>query len=142
MQKRVLFIDDDRVPSGFYASALQEEGLIVERSFDIDHAWTLVDCDKLDVVVLDIMMPGGTRYSDHQTRDGLLTGLFFEDDLEEKCPELPIIALTNVTNGSTLKQMGARHSVVSVKLKPESPPDEFAIYVRNFLAEASAVSGD
>jgi DNA-binding response OmpR family regulator len=57
---RILIADDDRVLVHMLACHLRRRGVDVEPAYDAFQAWTAVMRQKIDAVVLDIQMPGGT----------------------------------------------------------------------------------
>ena len=80
----VLMIDDDEWPTKFYETALERRNFKVERCTDPDAGYEFAkeNNENLKAIVLDMMMPPGERYRDHDTDDGLKTGLLLYRDLK------------------------------------------------------------
>ena len=51
---------------------------------------------KIDIVILDIMMPSGKAFKDKPTKEGLLTGLFLYQYIRASYHDLPVIIFTNI----------------------------------------------
>lgn len=58
--KHILIADDDRVAAGLYARALQSKGNAIHFAYDVMQAIMTVMRSRVDAVILDIHMPGGT----------------------------------------------------------------------------------
>lgn len=58
--KHILIADDDRVTAALYARALQSKGNAIHFAYDVMQAIMTVTRSRLDAVILDMHMPGGT----------------------------------------------------------------------------------
>ena len=54
---RVLVVDDERYIVELLAFLLEEEGFIVDRAYDGEQAWKLVERAPPDLVITDVSMP-------------------------------------------------------------------------------------
>jgi phosphate regulon transcriptional regulator PhoB len=57
MRKKILIVDDEKDIVELIAYNLEREGFAVNRAFDGRKAWELVNAEKPDLVILDLMMP-------------------------------------------------------------------------------------
>ncbi|MCX5826112.1 MAG: winged helix-turn-helix domain-containing protein [Deltaproteobacteria bacterium] len=57
MQKKILVADDEKDIVELIAYNLEQEGFAVCKAFDGRKAWEMVNADKPDFVILDLMMP-------------------------------------------------------------------------------------
>ena len=57
MQKKILVADDEKDIVELIAYNLEQEGFAVCKAFDGRKAWEMVNADKPDLVILDLMMP-------------------------------------------------------------------------------------
>jgi phosphate regulon transcriptional regulator PhoB len=57
MQKKILVVDDEKDIVELIAYNLEREGFAVSRAFDGRKAWELINVEKPDLVILDLMMP-------------------------------------------------------------------------------------
>lgn len=57
MRKKILIVDDEKDIVELIAYNLEREGFAVSRAFDGQKAWELVNLEKPDLVILDLMMP-------------------------------------------------------------------------------------
>jgi CheY-like chemotaxis protein len=96
----VLFVDDERRDIRGYIEEMEDAGIDVKYESSVDAALRVIEEgdtseSKLELVILDIMMPGGTAFAD-QTDAGRRTGVHFYRYIRASHPHLPIIIFTNV----------------------------------------------
>lgn len=137
MQNTVLLIDDDRFLMSYYVRRLEELQLEVRHVFDPDEALALIEHERpaLAAIILDIMMPSGTRYDARQTLQGLRTGTVLYRDIRRFYPTTPVLALTNVVNGEVLEDLEC-DPLVTVVQKLDYTPNELGELVESLIAEA------
>lgn len=56
---QLLLVDDDLSVRRLLAEALRLEGYDVDVAGDVDEGWQAIETRRPDVVILDVMMPGG-----------------------------------------------------------------------------------
>ncbi|HMD30341.1 MAG TPA: response regulator [Candidatus Acidoferrales bacterium] len=56
----ILVAEDDRVQSRLLEKHLQNNNHRVQLAFDVEAAWKLIEKGSVDVILLDLLMPGGT----------------------------------------------------------------------------------
>jgi phosphate regulon transcriptional regulator PhoB len=56
-QKKILIADDEKDIVELIAYNLEREGYAVVKAFDGQKAWEMINADKPDLVILDLMMP-------------------------------------------------------------------------------------
>ena len=56
-QKKILVADDEKDIVELIAYNLEREGFAVSRAYDGRKAWEMVNAEKPDLLVLDLMMP-------------------------------------------------------------------------------------
>lgn len=97
----ILFIDDEpRIMDSYrrYLEAkLEPSGHQVVFYSNVDQAWEYFEQHlvELELIILDIMMPSGKRFTAEQTNGGLETGLVFYDMVRQLSPKLPVLVFTN-----------------------------------------------
>ena len=57
IKKKILVADDEKDIVDLIAYNLEQEGFTVSKAFDGRKAWEMVQADKPDLVILDLMMP-------------------------------------------------------------------------------------
>jgi phosphate regulon transcriptional regulator PhoB len=57
-QKKILVADDEKDIVALVSFNLDREGFAVSRAYDGQKAWEMVNAEKPDLVILDLMMPG------------------------------------------------------------------------------------
>ena len=62
-QKKILIADDEKDIVELIAYNLEREGYAVVKAFDGQKAWEMINADKPDLVILDLMMPGMDGFS-------------------------------------------------------------------------------
>ena len=96
----ILFIDDESRHMGSYRDELKLSGCEVVFESDTDGAWEFFEKNthRIELIILDIMMPPGKSFEDADTEEGRRTGVHFYHRVRERAPELPVIILTNVAD--------------------------------------------
>ncbi len=140
MSYHVLLIDDDTLPMKYYVDYLKRRELTVKHLKSPDDAldYARRNADKIDLILLDIMLPPGT-YGDEQTQQGLKTGVFLLVDLRKVCPNTPVVVLTNVRNPATLSAFG-EGPLLKIAKKREYPPKELASLVEKMISKTQDLS--
>lgn len=94
--KKILIIEDEIALLDSYAELVESAGYIAMKASDGYQGLDLLanNLDQIDVVLLDLMMPGV---------DGLEVLKTVKNN-EEKYGKMPIIVLTNMTSESVVKE--------------------------------------
>lgn len=136
---RVIFLDDDRMITGFYKEVLeQDHGYTVEAFSRVSGFMKRLDADRnWDAVVLDVMMPHSdfSRFTYAESDDGLLTGVLLVEHVRKLVAGIPIIILTNRVPEDVEGYLTGQ-SNLHIKTKFEFPPFEFADFLVGLLNEA------
>ncbi len=95
----ILYIDDEPSYTREYIEELEDEDFdvtLITKTDDLSN-WLSNDrnISKIKLVILDMMMPAGTRYMDKPTDLGTKTGEFILKDLDKIIPNVPKIILSN-----------------------------------------------
>src|ERR1043166_5150525 len=93
----ILLIDDDKESMRYYFEALERGGFKVTQVRKPDSALQQLDAPDANfrLIILDSAMPAGKVYAEKPTDAGTLTGHFLFNDIRAKCPNTPIVILTN-----------------------------------------------
>jgi CheY-like chemotaxis protein len=96
----ILFVDDERRRMRSYVEAIELSHYQVKFESDVDDALEFFEknCDRLKLLILDVMMPTGNSFDDEQTNDGLRTGICFYQKVRKLNPDIPVIVFTNFRN--------------------------------------------
>ena len=133
MKGKILLIDDDRLPTDYYAYALKEEGMDVTHCEDANAARQQWRDLQPALVILDIMMPPGTEVRAEDTKEGLHSGIVLYKLLRQDLPTTPVIVLTNLLAASELFLEDDGN--LRVLRKARVPPLELAAISKLMLAE-------
>ena len=105
----ILFIDDE-VNRGIkcYIEELEFSDYEVITKQDVDSAFKFLqdNFDKIRLIILDIMMPPGQLFRNHDTNDGITTGMSFYQKIRKISEEIPIIIFTNYTGQEVKNKIG------------------------------------
>ena len=123
---KVLFVDDDGDIAIRYQHAIERAGCWVKFCDTVQEALEVAHrgVDQFDVVILDVMLPWGTRYTEAETDGGLNTGALLYRDLYHYYPEAHFVVLTAYSHSQV--PPGLKHSRVRVCNKGEYRPSKFA----------------
>ena len=136
----IVHIEDELSSTEEYPQYLEEQGATVKVIPTADEAldWMAAHHAEVACVILDIMLPLGSRYNGPSTDFGLLTGLAVYRDLRVLYrSDLMIFILTNNTDPVIIEKTAA-DSRVQVILKESVLFDEFGDLVLNYLKAAHA----
>lgn len=102
----ILFVDDEPRGIDSFIEELRLSGYPVISKDDIDSAEQYLQQhhDKIQLVILDIMMPPGGTLIAKDTDNGMKTGILFRNQIRSKFPDMPIILFTNFRPDAQLKQ--------------------------------------
>lgn len=124
---KILVIDDDKVFVEPLMWALNEHGYEAEYCKSVDDVLDeegKVKISRPDCIILDILMPRGSRYSKRETDGGRSTGLKLLEDIQKKYSKIPVIVVTVCQNLNIIdlkKKFG--EAVKKVLVKPVTPTD-------------------
>lgn len=96
----ILIIDEEKRRLAPYISELESSGYEVHVAMDVDSAVKFLpgNLDRIELVILDIIMPPGTVFQDEDTRNGLRTGIPMYHRVRRDAPHMPVVVLTNVSD--------------------------------------------
>ncbi len=90
-QIKILFVDDEPWGTEALRLKLEGRGFICETAMDMSSALKLMDKEKYELVVTDIMMPAGEDFPDVES---FKTGIIFSEKIRQKYPDIQIICLS------------------------------------------------
>lgn len=110
----VLIIEDDPNVRGQYASALKKRGYQVVQARDAQEGVQALDIAAPDVVLLDMLMPGGTGVS-----------LLERADLANRYPKTKVVVASNVERSefADLDKFKIDRYVVKAEVTPHTLAD-------------------
>jgi|SRR6516164_7992454 CheY-like chemotaxis protein len=131
---KILFIDDDKAPIRYYLEELKDAGFDVTHCRNPDEALDALEEEGcvFGLIILDSAMPPGKRYADSNTEEGLTTGNFLFRDIRERCPDTPILILTNFAGLDWIRKASECSNVCEVR-KLDVMPFELVERVRQMI---------
>ncbi|WP_417492675.1 sigma-54-dependent transcriptional regulator [Maricaulis sp.] len=118
MVKSVLIVDDDPTQRRLLQAVIEKQGYRVETAESGDAALDRVAASPVDVMLLDLIMPG---------MDGMET----LEAVKKRLPDLPVIVLT-ASGGIETVVAAMRAGALDFFVKPASP-ERIAVSIRNAL---------
>jgi CheY-like chemotaxis protein len=107
MSKKILMVDDELEYIEAHIQALKDEGYEVEKVMEVDHAVQVLDKDKFDLIILDMLMPPSE--SDRETPNIELreTGLRLYITIREtlQLRDIPILFMTVLRDKTIIKKI-------------------------------------
>ncbi len=118
--KKVLIVEDDKSLQQILGQKLNEIGIEALSAHTAQTALTYVKTNKPDLILLDIMLPGG------------MNGFDFLEQIKRdvNLKSIPVIVLTNL---DTEKETALKMGVVDYLVKPNMPLDEVVLKIKNHL---------
>lgn len=101
--KKILIIDDDASLQHIYQTKLTSEGFTVFQAFEGKEGLMLVATREPDLIILDIMLPGG------------MNGFDVLEELKRSAiwKNIPVLILTNLeSEGKVAKTIGAHRYLI------------------------------
>jgi CheY-like chemotaxis protein len=132
MSLLILFVDDEQRYTDVYRKVLTEAGHTVEYHQSVDTALKYFkgNNERIELLVLDIMMPPSTAFKDSDTEVGLKTGICFFRVARELQPNLPVMVLTNVSDKRVAQEFEAEENCWFLR-KIDHDPYEVARLISN-----------
>lgn len=132
----ILFIDDEPRYMDSYIRELELSKYEVVFQHNVDEALKFFEDNltRINLIILDIMMPPGSSFKDVDTQLGLRTGVYFYERVRQTAPELSIIILTNVSDIQLANQFKREKNCWLLR-KEEYLPFELTEYVETILTE-------
>lgn len=130
MAQKILIAEDERPLSGALQEQFKNAGFDVRAAFDGQEALNILDMEKFDLILLDLLMPK-------------VNGLDVLQNLKNRRNTIPIIVLSNLSDDSEIKKakdLGAtdyfiksdialadvlERSKKAMAVKPEIPKGEY-----------------
>jgi len=124
MAKKILLVEDDKVLAQMYQDKLANNGFDLVGADTGSKALTILKSFVPDVILLDIMLPGGMNGFD------ILQIL----QIDQKLKKIPVIVLTNLAHGEKTKkalEYGANECLFKVNLTPKNLVQEALSLIPN-----------
>lgn len=117
--KKILIVDDERPLSQALTDALKKAGFVTKAAFDGQEALNILDMEKFDLILLDLLMPK-------------MNGLDVLTQLKNRRYLTPIIVLSNLGDETEIKkakELGA----VDYFIKSDTPIADVLSHVQKIL---------
>jgi len=119
VSKKILLVEDDKVLAQMYQDKLAHQGFDVVNTDTGSKALTMLKSYVPDVILLDIMLPGGMN--------GFDILQYLQSDIKLK--NIPVIVLTNLNSErKTAIEYGAKAYII----KTETPLEELINLVKKY----------
>jgi CheY-like chemotaxis protein len=118
--RRVLYLEDEQDMVEYMPLLLREKGLAVIGTTSISEALTWFEEQEFDAVLLDIFMPPTDDMDVEALNYGRETGVEVARQMKKLKPQVPIVALTVVTDPEIQAHM-REAGIDSVVNKPSDP---------------------
>ena len=117
--KKILIIEDDRALAKALAETLTEDGFTTKAVFDGEEGLKMLEAEKYDLVLLDLMMPK-------------VNGFEFLKEIKARKIDIQAIVLSNLCQGKDEK-MARELGAVEYFVKSDTKLYEIAQKIRDLL---------
>lgn len=118
---KILIAEDDNLVQNIYHNILTKEGFKVIQAFNGKQALSLVKSEQPNLIILDIMLPGGMNGFD------VLERL----KMDEKLKNIPVLVLTNLdTEEKVALSIGAADYIVKANISIKEVVDKIKKYLK------------
>lgn len=120
IKKRILIVDDEPMVAEMMAIAMSNEGFDCVAVLNPKKGLALLQKEKFDLVLLDLMMPE-------------MDGFEFLSEMKEKGMKMPVIVLSNLDDAKDIKrakELGAKDYFV----KTSAPIEKIAEKINDILS--------
>jgi DNA-binding NarL/FixJ family response regulator len=135
----ILFVDDEERFMSSYFDELREAlpGYKILCKYKVDDALSALreNADRIELLILDIMMAPGVSFSGADTTAGLRTGIRFYELARQINPAMNVIIFTNISDSSVEDYFDKEEKCLFLR-KENHLPFEFAERVKEVLGEA------
>jgi len=130
----ILMIDDEKRTLDSYLQelALSDFTVRYESSVDAGLKYLEENSGDIELLILDLMMPYGQTFNEHETDKGLRTGIVFYKRVRKTFARLPVMILTNNVDEG-VRRIFEQESHCRFFRKQDLLPFELAAEVKNFL---------
>jgi DNA-binding NarL/FixJ family response regulator len=132
----ILFIDDEARYTDGYREELELElpdyDVVFHSEADSGLLFFQEHANKVELLILDIMMPPSKSFEGLDTMLGLRTGLRLYEKVREARPELPVIISTNVVDPEVTDYFSKERKCIFLR-KDYYFPAEFVEVVKKVL---------
>jgi CheY-like chemotaxis protein len=101
-KKVILFVDDEPIQTQALRFSLEEMGYSCVSLTDMTVAWNYLNKNEVEVVVSDIMMSGGEKFSNIDSSE---TGIHFVNLLRNEKPKISVICLSIIGDQQKIKML-------------------------------------
>lgn len=132
----ILFVDDEERRMDSYVEELIRSGYNVIFKKDVDQAFDFFENnhEKIELLILDIMMPAGEHFEEVDTNYGLITGIKFYEEVRQDFIDIPIIVFTNMFDDK-IEEKILNDSKAKLLHKEDLLPLDFVSRVKSFIGK-------
>jgi|SRR3989344_6542052 len=122
--KKIVIVDDDTITQKLYHDVLTKEGYVVVQAYEAKEGLNLIKSSHPDLIILDIMIPGGMNGFD------ILETVKADADLKA----IPVLIFTNLDSEEKIAlSIGASDYVIKSNISINDIPSK----VRQYLPDHS-----
>jgi len=121
MPKKILIVEDEKILAEIYRDKFTEAGFEVLVTFEAEEGLKLAKKEKLDLIVLDILLP---------RENGVYFLTELKNDLE--ISSIPVVVFSNFDDPET-KRTALRLGVKDYLIKTNYTPKEIVAKIKNYL---------
>ncbi|HEY4497270.1 MAG TPA: response regulator [Candidatus Paceibacterota bacterium] len=128
-KKTILIVEDDVFILDVLYKKLDAQGYTVLKAGDVESGFAAIKTHKIDLVILDILLPGGSN------------GFLFLENLKQnkELKEIPVVILSNLSEHQDIEK-GLHLGAVDFFVKSNHTPNEVVEKVGQILKDQHASS--
>lgn len=122
LPKKIVIVDDDKITQKLYHDVLTKEGYVIVQAFEAKEGLNLIKSSYPDLIILDLMIPGGMNGFD----------ILETVKADEKLKDIPVLIFTNLDSEQKVAMsIGASDYIIKSNMSIEDLPIKVKQYLHD-----------
>lgn len=122
MDQKILIVEDDNFLSTILTNRLKKEGFVIQQAFDGEEALNLLETERPNLIVLDLILPKKSGFD-------VLETIFADPQLSK----IPVVVFSNLGQESDIEKTKAL-GAVEYHIKVRTSVNDFMGIIKDIVA--------